>query len=84
MTGRQREELLSLLADWVEAHPRPRVPTIAFWGRSYTPEEMLDEVRGTTDFGEMLGNFLFQKAEELGTTVEAIIRRTIENNLRAE
>ena len=82
MTGTQREQLSRLLESWVEQHPRRNVPTIAFWGRSYTPEEVLDEVRDETEFGERLGDFLYEKADEFDTSVEAFISQAIENNRR--
>ncbi len=82
MTGTQRDQLSHLLERWVEAHPMRTVPTIAFFGRSYSPEEVLEEVSDGTEFGEGLGDFLYQKAEEFNTSVEAFIFRAIENNNR--
>jgi hypothetical protein len=82
MTSAQQEELSRSLESWVAQHPRPHSPTISYWGRDYTPEEILDEVRNGTLFGQELGDFLFRKAGELETTVEAIINQAIENNHR--
>lgn len=76
MDSNQREELSKLLSGWVETHPYRESVSLAFAGRTYTPEEILDEVRNQTEFGESLGNFLY----ESGASVEEMIRRAIDAN----
>jgi hypothetical protein len=76
MDSKQRDELSRLLSAWVETHPYREWVSLAFAGRTYTPEEILDEVRNQTEFGESLGNFLY----ESGASVEEIIGRAIDAN----
>lgn len=78
MDSKQRDLLTKMLSFWVEAHPRPGAVTLAFAGRTYTAEEILDEVRSETEFGESLGNFLY----ESGVSVEELIGRAIDANKR--
>jgi hypothetical protein len=80
MDFRQRERLAQVLAVWVEKHAYPQVPTLAFSGRTYTPEEILEEVRAATELGESLGNFLYGAGEHHGVRVEDLIRRAIDAN----
>jgi hypothetical protein len=84
MDSGQRERLAMMLAVWVERHPNPHAPTLAFSGRTYTPEEILDEVRAATEFGESLGNFLNRASERHKVPVEEFIRRAIEANNRTQ
>lgn len=74
----QREFLTTMLSRWVETHPRPRAITLAFAGRTYTADEILEEVRSETEFGESLGNFLY----ESGVPIEELIGRAIDANIR--
>jgi hypothetical protein len=76
MNSNQRDELSRLLSGWVETHPFREFVALAFAGRTYTPEEILDEVGNQTEFGESLGNFLY----ESGVSVEEMIRRAIDAN----
>ena len=83
MTVAQQQQLVTLLEQWVERHPRQDEPTIVFVGRDYTPRELLDEVCHETEFGRSFGDFLFSNAERLDTTVEAMIERAIVANERS-
>jgi hypothetical protein len=80
MNSIQRNRLAELLAVWVRLHPEPDSPELAFAGRTYTPEEILEEVRSGTEFGEDLGNFLYESARETNVQVEEFIRRAIAAN----
>jgi hypothetical protein len=82
MDLKQRNVLLASLDRWVDTHPHRESPTLAFLGRSYTPEEIFEEVNNATEFGESLGDFLFEAATRYRTSVEELIHRAIEANQR--
>ena len=82
MEVEQRGILLASLGKWRDTHPRPDSPTLVFMGRSYTPEEIVEEVSNATEFGESLGDFLFEAATRHQISVDKLIDRAINANER--
>jgi len=51
-------------------------------GRSYTPEDILEEVGAVTELGESLGNFLYHTSKKFDVSVEALVYRAINANAK--
>ncbi len=60
-TESQRETFAKVndaLSEWVRQHPHPNSPTISVMGRTYSPRELLDEVRQETPLSQRFLGFL--------------------------
>jgi hypothetical protein len=76
----QHAELLDLLSVWVRTNPEPDQPAISVMGRSYSPAEILEEVRERSDLGELLGDMLYTSSERFRVSVIELIERAIKAN----
>ncbi len=68
------------LIKWVRQHPHPNSPTISMLGRTYSPRQLLDEVREETPLGKRFLSFLTRSAGARNVAPEQLIAETIRTN----
>jgi len=65
MTNEGENELIKAVSEWVKRHPEPKKKVLVVGDNTYSPEEILEEMKQGTEFGKQQLQSIYQLAVEL-------------------
>ena len=74
----EREEIIVLLRKSIAEDPNPRLASLSFLGRSFSPIDILHEVEARTEFGERYGTYFVDKAHKYQKPLAYFLLRNVD------